>query len=181
MICGPIALHGSISATLTEVLRMSLHLPLSPGFCCQHHCSSSTFEELFGLFLISSLTDSPPVKEVQPLHVHTCFPCWGEGSQQSPLRPVTHLSGWREAGCPAQDDVLAQGVQMEGGRGGRCRRQGKRKRLCFYLRHSSRGNTCLWSVAAIYWVAIHIIEQTIVSCYTQQNAYMEFACTEIVP
>ena len=50
--------------------------------------------------------------QVQPLHVHMCFPCWGEGRHQSPLRPVTHLSGWREAGCPAQDDVLAQGVQM---------------------------------------------------------------------
>ena len=44
---------------------------------------SSTFEEIFGLFLINTLTDSPPVKRTnssfssqQPV-----FPVWGEREQ----------------------------------------------------------------------------------------------------
>ena len=66
---------------------------------------SSTFEELFGSVLINSLTDSPPAKGRYNSFMFTGAPASHVGRG---LRPVTHLSGWREAGCPAQDDGLAE-------------------------------------------------------------------------
>ena len=58
---------------------------------------SSTFEEIFDLFL--SIPDRQSTSQMyeQLLHVHSSprFPCWGKGSKQNPLRPVIHLSVWR--------------------------------------------------------------------------------------
>ena len=57
------ALQASVSATLPAVLRLSLHLP------CVSRCLLPTSSQahqhlrnLFGLFLINSLTNGPPVK-----------------------------------------------------------------------------------------------------------------------
>ena len=66
---------------------------------------SSTFEELFGSVLINSLTDSPPAKGRHSSFMFTGAP---PSHVRRGLRPVTLLSGWREAGCPAQDDGLAE-------------------------------------------------------------------------
>ena len=65
---------------------------------------------LFGSVLILSLTDSPPAKRRYSSFMFTGAPASHvrRVSKQSALRPMTHLSGWREVGCPAQDDVLAK-------------------------------------------------------------------------
>ena len=78
----------------------------------------SIFDELFGLFLINSLTvhqsnaGTAPSCSQQPV-----IPMLGKGSKQSPLRPVTHLSGWRELGAQHRMTFSHKGCRrdVEGG------------------------------------------------------------------
>ena len=90
---------------------------------------SSTFEEFFGLFLTNSLTDGPPVKRRYSSFKFRAArdSVLGRGSKQSPLRPVTHLSGWRELGAQHRMTFWRKGILMQEGRGGRCKRQGNEK------------------------------------------------------
>ena len=98
---------------------------------------SSTFEK--SVWSISNrVTDRRSASQmwVQLLHVPSrpCFPFqWRGGSKQSPLKTVTHLSWWREAGCPAQGDVLAQRNSDVGGRWREVQMSGQMKTVLFLL------------------------------------------------
>ena len=98
---------------------------------------SSTFEKSVSS-ISNPVTDSRSASQtwVQILHVprRPCFPCWCRGeSNQSPLKTVTHLSWWREAGCPAQGDVLAQRNSGVGGTWREVQMSGQMKTVLFLL------------------------------------------------
>ena len=85
------ALQTSVSTTLTTVLRMSLHLP------CLSRCLLPTSSQahqhlrnLFGLFLINSLTDGPPVKRRYSSFMFTqpVFPVLAEREQAAAPQAV---------------------------------------------------------------------------------------------
>ena len=90
---------------------------------------SSTFEEFFGLLLINSLTDDPPVKRRYSSFMFTAAldSRVGGGSKQSPLMPVTHPLGGDKLGARHRMTFWHKGVQMQEGRGERCRRPGNEK------------------------------------------------------
>ena len=96
---------------------------------------SSTFEK--SVWSISNrVTDRRSASQmwVQLLHVprRPCFPCrCRAGSKQSPLKTGTHLSWWREAGRPAQGDVLAQRNSDVGGTWREVQMSGQMKNALF--------------------------------------------------
>ena len=105
---------------------------------------SSTFEK--SVWSISDrVTDRRSASQmwVQLLHVprRPCFPFqWRGGSKQSPLKTVTHLSWWREAGCPAQGDVLAQRNSDVGGTWMEVQTSGQMKNVLYLFDTFSHGN-----------------------------------------
>ena len=96
---------------------------------------SSTFEKSVSS-ISNRVTDRRFASQtwVQILHVprRPCFPCrCRAGSNQSPLKTVTHLSWWREARCPKQGDVLAQRNSDVGGRWREVQMSGQMKNVLF--------------------------------------------------
>ena len=75
---------------------------------------SSTFEEFFGLLLINSLTDDPPVKCRYSSFMFTAAldSRVGGGSKQNPLMPVTHPLGGDKLGARHRMTFWHKGVQM---------------------------------------------------------------------
>ena len=67
----------------------------------------SIFDELFGLFLINSLTDSPPVKRRYSSFMFTAArdSHVGEREQAEPPQACDPPFWVERIGCPAQDDV----------------------------------------------------------------------------
>ena len=78
---------------------------------------STTFEEFFGLLLMNSLTDGPPVKR---RYSSLMFKAArdsrvGEREQAEPIQAGDPPFWVERIGCPAQDDVLAQRNTDAGG------------------------------------------------------------------
>ena len=105
---------------------------------------SSTFEKSVSS-ISNRVTDRRSASQmwVQLLHVprRLCFQFqWRGGSKQSPLKTVTHLSWWREAGCPAQGDVLAQRNSDVGGTWMEVQTSGQMKNVLYLFDTFSHGN-----------------------------------------
>ena len=111
-------LQGSISATLTAVLRLSLHLPCFSKFLLPTSSQAHQhLRNLFGLLLINSLTDGPPVKRrYSSLMFRAARDSRvGEREQAEPIQAGDPPFWVERIGCPAQDDILAQRNTDAGG------------------------------------------------------------------
>ena len=111
-------LQGSISATLTAVLRLSFHLPCFSRFLLPTSSQAHQhLRNLFGLLLINSVTDGPLVRHRYSSYMFTAAGDSRVGGREQAEPPQAgDPPFWVERiGCPAQDDVLAQRNTDAGG------------------------------------------------------------------
>ena len=95
-----------IACTPENVPPPTMFLQVSDPNCIT---SSSTLRNCLVCFLSIrwQLVHQPHAGTAPSSSQEACFPGLGR-EQADTLRPVTPLSEWRDAGCPAQDDLLAQ-------------------------------------------------------------------------
>ena len=111
-------LQGTISASLTAVLRLSIHLPCFSRFLLPTSSQAHQhLRNLFGRLLINSVTDGPPDKcRYSSLMFKAARDSRvGEREQAEPIQAGDPPFWVERIGCPAQDDVLAQRNTDAGG------------------------------------------------------------------